>query len=71
MTQREALAQMDEADFDILAGKIHLPDGPRREEATVFPTGIRESLKLVARLIPGGKGVTSHMPIHIIMACGS
>ena len=45
-------ARMDEADFDILAGKFIYPTDLAEKKPLFFPTDIRESLKLVARLIP-------------------
>ncbi|WP_278745425.1 hypothetical protein [Muribaculum intestinale] len=61
-------ARMDEADFDILAGKFIYPTDLAEKKPLFFPTDIRESLKLVARLIPGGKVSPSHIAIHIIRA---
>ena len=61
-------ARKDEADFDILAGKFIYPTDLAEKQPLFFPTDIRESLKLVARLIPGGKVSPSHIAIHIIRA---
>lgn len=61
-------ARKDEADFDILAGKFIYPTDLAEKKPLFFPTDIRESLKLVARLIPGGKVSPSHIAIHIIRA---
>lgn len=61
-------ARMDEADFDILAGKFIYPTDLAEKKPLFFPADIRESLKLVARLIPGGKVSPSHIAIHIIRA---
>lgn len=61
-------ARMDEADFDILAGKFIYPADLAEKKPLFFPTDIRESFKLVARLIPGGKVSPSHIAIHIIRA---
>lgn len=61
-------ARMDEADFDILASQFIYPTDLAEKKPLFFPTDIRESLKLVARLIPGGKVSPSHIAIHIIRA---
>lgn len=61
-------ARMDEADFDILASQFIHPTDLAEKKPLFFPTDIRESLKLVARLIPGGKVSPSHIAIHIIRA---
>ena len=61
-------ARMDEADFDILAGKFIYPTDLAEKKPLFFPTDIRESLRLVARLIPGGEVSPSHIAIHIIRA---
>lgn len=61
-------ARMDEADFDILASQFIYPTDLAEKKPLFFPTDIRESLKLVAWLIPGGKVSPSHIAIHIIRA---
>lgn len=61
-------ARKDEADFDILASKFIYPTDLAEKKPLFFPSDIRESLKLVARLIPGGKVSPSHIAIHIIRA---
>lgn len=61
-------ARMDEADFDILASQFIYPTDLAEKKPLFFPTDIRESLKLVARLIPGGKVSPSHIAINIIRA---
>jgi len=61
-------AKMDEADFGTLAAAFIFPTDLAEKKPLFFPERIRESLRKVAGLIPGGKVSPSHVAIHIVNA---
>ena len=61
-------AKMVEADFDTLAAQFICPTELAEKKPLFFPERIRESLRKIAGLVPGGKVSPSHIAIHVIEA---
>lgn len=61
-------AKMVASDFDTLAAQFICPTDLGEKKPLFFPEKIRESLRKIAGLVPGGKVSPSHIAIHIIEA---
>ena len=61
-------AKMDEADFAALADRFIHPTDLMEKKPLFFPETVRESLRTIAALIPGGKVSPSHVAILIVTA---
>lgn len=61
-------AKMDEADFASLADRFIHPTDLMEKKPLFFPEAVRESLRTIAALIPGGKVSPSHVAILIVTA---
>lgn len=61
-------AKMVEADFDSLAGRFITPTDLKDKKPLFFPEEIREALRKIAGLVPGGKVSPSHIAVHVIEA---
>lgn len=61
-------AKMDESDFAVLADRFIHPTDLKEKKPLFFPDEIREKLRTVAGLIPGGKVSPSHVAILIVTA---
>ncbi|MCM1142458.1 MAG: hypothetical protein NC453_28140, partial [Muribaculum sp.] len=59
-------AKMVASDFDTLAAQFIYPTDLGEKKPLFFPEKIRESLRKIAGLVPGGKVSPSHIAIHII-----
>lgn len=59
-------AKMDEADFAVLADRFIHPTDLMEKKPLFFPEALRESLRTIAALIPGGKVSPSHVAILIV-----
>ncbi len=61
-------AKMDATDFAVLADRFIHPTDIKEKKPLFFPDELRESLRTVAGLIPGGKVSPSHIAILIVEA---
>ncbi|WP_290381920.1 hypothetical protein, partial [Bacteroides acidifaciens] len=61
-------AKMLESDFDLLAAQFISPIDIAEKKPLFFPERIREALRKIAGLVPGGKVSPSHIAIHVIEA---
>ena len=61
-------AKMVEADFDSLAARFITPTALKDKKPLFFPEEIREALRKIAGLVPGGKVSPSHIAVHVIEA---
>lgn len=61
-------AKMDESDFAILADRFIHPTDLKEKKPLFFPDDVREALRTIAGLIPGGKVSPSHVAILIVTA---
>lgn len=61
-------AKMNEADFASLAARFIHPTDLMEKKPLFFPEAVRESLRTIAALIPGGKVSPSHVAILIVTA---
>lgn len=61
-------AKMVEADFDSLAARFITPTDLKDKKPLFFPEEIREALRKIAGLVPGGKVSPSHIAVHVIEA---
>ena len=59
---------MLESDFDLLAAQFISPIDIAEKKPLFFPERIREALRKIAGLVPGGKVSPSHIAIHVIEA---
>ena len=59
---------MDATDFAVLADRFIHPTDIKEKKPLFFPDELRESLRTVAGLIPGGKVSPSHIAILIVEA---
>ena len=61
-------ARMVECDFDSLAAHFIFPTDLGEKKPLFFPENVRESLRKIAGLVPGGKVSPSHIANHVIEA---